>query len=190
MEWLVPSGPCLRRRAAMTPAKVIENPLSGERIVIRTTATDTAGTLLEFDLFLPAGARVPAGHTHPVQQERFTVLEGLMRFRLGLRTVLARPGETVVVPPGTAHWFSNPGGVQAQVRVEVRPALRTEELLEAAGALGVGDGARRRRVPRPLDLALFLHEFAAEVRVPFVPASLAGAVIGAVARLGRRRRPA
>jgi quercetin dioxygenase-like cupin family protein len=171
----------------MTPAKVIDNPLSGERIVIRTTAEDTAGSLLEFDLFLPPGSRVPAGHTHPVQEERFTVVEGLMRFRLGLRNVLARPGETVVVPPETAHWFSNPGDVRAHVRVEVRPALRTQELFEAASTLG-GDGARGRRVPRPVDLALFLQEFALEVRVPFVPASLARTVIGAVARLGRRRR--
>ncbi|MBO0706281.1 MAG: hypothetical protein J2P39_13235, partial [Candidatus Dormibacteraeota bacterium] len=55
--------------------RVIENPVSGERIVIRRSGAETGGALLAFDLFLPPGAHVPAGHVHPEQEERFTVLE-------------------------------------------------------------------------------------------------------------------
>jgi mannose-6-phosphate isomerase-like protein (cupin superfamily) len=32
-----------------------------------------------------------------------------MRFRLGLRTRLAGPGDVVEVAPGVAHSFANPG---------------------------------------------------------------------------------
>ena len=80
--------------------RVIENPISGERIVVRQTAAETGGQLFVFDLFLPPGAHVPARHAHPIQEEQFTVLSGRMRFRIGGRTILAGPGETVVVPIG------------------------------------------------------------------------------------------
>src|SRR5579859_6496333 len=107
--------------------RVIHNPQTGERIVIRTSGAETAGELLEFDLFLDPGGHVPARHLHPRQQERFTVIDGTVGFRLGGRTILAGPGESVVVPSNAPHWFGNSGTTPAHVRVEVRPALRMEE---------------------------------------------------------------
>src|SRR5260221_13530461 len=78
--------------------RVIDNPISGEHIVIRASGAETGGQLLAFDLFLPPGGHVPARHVHPGQEERFTMVAGLMRFRLGRRTIPAHPGETVPVP--------------------------------------------------------------------------------------------
>ena len=73
------------------PRRVIANPISGEQIVIHTSGTETDGKLLVFDLFLPPGKHVPSWHTHPVQEERFTILAGTMRFRLGWHHILASP---------------------------------------------------------------------------------------------------
>src|SRR4030081_2891400 len=112
----------------MAGGHVIDNPISGERIVIRQSGADTQGRLLSFDLFLPPGGHVPATHTHPVQEERFTVVTGRLRFRLDRRTLLANPGETVVVKPGTVHWFGNAAASSSVARVEIRPALRMQEL--------------------------------------------------------------
>jgi quercetin dioxygenase-like cupin family protein len=117
---------------------VIVNPTSGERIVIRESGRHNGGELLAFDLFLPPGCHVPAGHVDPIQEEGFTIISGRMRFRLGRRTIAANPGETVRVAPGSAHWFGNDRAEVAHARVEVRPALRMEELLEATAALGEG----------------------------------------------------
>ena len=50
--------------------RVIDNPISGERIVIRESGAQTGGQLLSFDLFLPPRAHVPARHVHPVRQIR------------------------------------------------------------------------------------------------------------------------
>lgn len=111
--------------------RIFENSISGERIVIRRSGSDTGGRLLVFDHFLPPGGHVPAGHVHPLQEERFTVIEGRMRFRLQGRTILAIPGDSVVIPPGAAHWFGNVGSGTSYARVEVRPALRMEDLFEA-----------------------------------------------------------
>src|SRR4051794_39914084 len=61
------------------PGHVISNPISGEQIVILISGAETAGQLLVFDLFLPPGKHVPSWHTHPIQEERFTVLAGKMQ---------------------------------------------------------------------------------------------------------------
>jgi quercetin dioxygenase-like cupin family protein len=176
--------PMTREPMAAAGGRVIVNPISGERIVVRTSGAQTGGRLLAFDLFLPPGAHVPARHVHPIQAEQFTIVAGRMRFSLGRRTILAGPGETVVVPSGMPHWFGNAGPDPAQASVEVRPALRTEELLEASGAMALAGGAR---MPRPADLAHLLVEFQREIAVPDLPRFLVRAVLVLLAWVGPRR---
>ncbi len=169
---------------------VIDNPISGEHIVIRKSGAQTGGRLLSFDLYLPPRAHVPARHVHPGQEERFTVIAGRMRFRLGLlghRTIVARPGDTVIVPPGTAHWFGNAGEGVAHALVEARPALRMEEMFESAADMSVVRYIPGLRMPRLSELALFLSEFQCELAVPDVPASLVKTLLAPFAWLGRRR---
>ena len=92
-----------------TGGSVIENPLSGERITILAPGPRADGSVLEWELVLAPGGRVPSSHAHPRQEESFTVLAGQMRFRIAGRRVLAGPGDTVRVPPGTVHHFANAG---------------------------------------------------------------------------------
>lgn len=177
----------------MAAGRVINNPISGERIVIRESGAQTGGQLLSFDLFLPPGAHVPARHVHPHQEERFTVVAGVMRFRLGRfgrHTILARPGETVLVPAGAAHWFGNAGTEASHARVEVRPALRMEELFEMTEAIGHDGRFWATRMPRLADLAHVVLEFQREIAVPDVPAFLVRMALAPLAWLGRRRRAA
>lgn len=158
----------------------IDNPLSGERIVVRRTGEETGGELLAFDLFLPPRASVPSGHVHPRQTERFTVLDGRLRFRLGRRVVHATAGQSVTVPPGTAHWFHNEGTCEAHALVEVRPALHLQELFCESGQLAqVHLGPAR--IPDPRALARFLRRFDAEVAVPFLPRWLVRPVLALTA---------
>jgi cupin domain len=114
------------------------------------------------------------------------VVSGAMKFRRGFRTVVAGPGETVVVPPGTAHRFANAGSELAVVRVEVRPALNMEQLYETTVALAREGRTFRSGLPRPLDLALFMREFDDEVRAPFAP-GLVRALSAPLAWLAARR---
>lgn len=140
--------------------RVIENSRTGERIVIRQGASD-AGDVLVFDLFLPPGAHVPAGHTHPHQHERFQIKAGRLSFRINGRAITAGPGDVISIPPRTSHWFGNQGNTMAELRVEVRPPLRMEALLETSAS-----------THRLAELALIPLEFQAEVGVPNVPAFL------------------
>jgi quercetin dioxygenase-like cupin family protein len=169
------------------PRRVISNPISGEQIVIRTSGAETNGKLLVFDLFLPPGKQVPSRHTHPIQEERFTILAGTMRFRLGWRSILATSNDTIVIPPGVAHWFGNAGPEMVHARVEVRPALRMEELFAAAATIEIGIhhsiGQRVWQLPA---FARLLLEFRREVAAPDVAAWLVRPILSIIARLDRR----
>lgn len=176
------------------------NPLSGERITIREPVAGDA--VLAWELDLAPGGKVPSSHAHPEQEERFTVLAGRMRFRVGGRRVIAGPGDTVVVPPGTVHHFANASHLPARVAVHTTPALDMRDLLETAAALAQRQDAalarvrrllppslRRlmpRQLPSPVGLALFMRDFDREVRAPYLPGSLVRAVTGTVAWLATR----
>lgn len=166
--------------------QILENPVSGERFVFHLTAGDTGGDVLAFELEVTPDGHVPGAHVHPTQEERFEVVSGAMKFREGVRTIVAGPGDTVVVPPGTAHRFANVGPEPAVVRVEVRPALNMEQLYETTVALAREGRTFRSGLPRPLDLALFMREFEAEVQAPLAP-GLVRAVMSPLGWLAARR---
>jgi mannose-6-phosphate isomerase-like protein (cupin superfamily) len=167
--------------------EVLVNPISGERFTFRKTAADTNGELLAFDLELSSDGRVPGAHVHPIQEEHFEVVTGTLQFRKGRRIIRAGAGDSVVIPPGTVHAFKNADNVPVHVRVEVRPALRMEELLETTVSLAREGRTTSAGLPHPLDLALFMREFEAEVRAPLAPAPAVRAVMAPLAWLARRR---
>jgi quercetin dioxygenase-like cupin family protein len=166
--------------------QITDNPVSGERIEFLRTSADTDGELLEFELELAADGRVPGAHVHPEQEERFHVLEGKMKFRRGMRTIVADAGDTVVVPAGRVHKFANAGDGRARARVEVVPALAMEELLVTTAELARGGHVLPSGMPKPLHLALFVERFRREVRAPFPPAWMVRGLLAPLAALGRR----
>src|SRR5919109_3496915 len=100
----------------ITPGQTLENPVTGERFTFTHTAAITDGELLAFDFALRPGGAVPIPHVHPIQTERFEVVSCRMKFRVGLRTVIAGPGDVVEVEPGVMHSFANAGEDEAKLR--------------------------------------------------------------------------
>jgi quercetin dioxygenase-like cupin family protein len=157
----------------ITPGQTLENPVTGERFTFTDTATSTGGELLAFELALRPGGAVPIPHVHPIQTERFEVVAGLMRFRLGLRRRLAGPGDVVEVAPGVVHGFANAGDEEARVRVEVRPALAMEEMLAEVVAMARAGRMTRRGLPRNLrDLAVLARTYDREAHAPLLSVGL------------------
>jgi quercetin dioxygenase-like cupin family protein len=157
----------------ITPGQTLENPVTGERFTFTDTATSTGGELLAFELALRPGGAVPIPHVHPIQTERFEVVAGLMRFRLGLRRRLAGPGDVVEVAPGVVHGFANVGDEEARVRVEVRPALAMEEMLAEVVAMARAGRMTRRGLPRNLrDLAVLARTYDREAHAPLLSVGL------------------
>jgi mannose-6-phosphate isomerase-like protein (cupin superfamily) len=163
----------------------IEEPVSGQRVVFGERAPDRVAG----ELYVRPGGFVPM-HVHPRQQERFVGVSGTLHFRLGLRRVTLRAGETVTVPPGTAHGFRNVGREPAHCLIELTPPLRGEEGLRALFGLQRDARLRIRRLwlPRPLlQAAVLFDEYLDEIRLPFVPLRLQVVAFRLLARLARRR---
>jgi quercetin dioxygenase-like cupin family protein len=153
----------------ITPGQTLENPVTGERFTFTHTAASTDGELLAFDFALRPGGAVPLPHVHPIQTERFEVTAGRMRFRVGLRTIVAGPGDVVEVAPGVMHSFANAGDEEARLRVEVRPALAMEEMFAEVVELARAGRMNRRGLPRNLrELARLARKYDQEAHAPFL----------------------
>jgi quercetin dioxygenase-like cupin family protein len=170
------------------PGQTVENPVTGERFTFTDTASSTDGELLAFDFALRPGGSVPIPHVHPVQTERFTVTAGTMRFRVGLRTVIATAGDVVEVKPGVMHAFANHGEDEARMHVEVRPALAMEEMFADVIAMAQEGRMTRRGMPRNiLDLALLARTYDREAHAPLLGLHLQRLLLAPLVGLARLR---
>jgi quercetin dioxygenase-like cupin family protein len=173
----------------ITPGQTLETPVTGERFTFTHTAASTDGELLAFDFALRPGGAVPIPHVHPIQTERFEVLEGRMRFRVGLRTLIAEPGDVIEVAPGVMHSFANAGEEEARLRVEVRPALAMEEMFAEVVAMAHAGRMTRRGMPRNvLDLAALARKYDQEAHAPLLSVGVQRALLAPLVALGRARR--
>jgi quercetin dioxygenase-like cupin family protein len=183
--------PARRFHTAMTtiqPGQTLANPVTGERFTFTATASTTGGELLAFDFALRPGGAVPIPHVHPVQTERFEVVEGLMRFRVGLRTRLAGPGDVVEVASGVMHSFANAGEEEARLRVEVRPALAMEEMFAEVVAMARAGRMTARGLPRNLlDLAVLARRYDQEAHAPLLGVGVQRALLAPLVAAARLR---
>lgn len=171
----------------------IDNPQTGEHMEFLLTADESRGELLRMEFVLDPNGLIAAPHLHPHQEERFEVLEGILRLRIAGVEQDLHPGDVVAVGAGTPHVPWNPADQRSRVIVEFRPALRTQELLETLFAW-VSDGKTRKGIPtNPLRLAVFAREYRREIKavpdksIPLsrLPGPLLDALVIAFGGLGR-----
>ena len=109
--------------------QVVENPVTGERVVVHVGTENSAGELLMVDAYVRPGGAVTGEHVHPAIEDYFTVVRGRVGFRLDGRATIARLGQRLHVPAGTAHDWWNAGEEVALITVEIRPGGRFEEMI-------------------------------------------------------------
>ena len=170
----------------ISPGQTLENPVTGERFTFTHTAATTDGELLAFDFALRPGGAVPMPHVHPTQTERFEVVAGRMRFRVGLRTRIAEPGDVIEVAPGVMHSFANAGDDEARLRIEVRPALDMEEMFAEVISMAEAGRMERRGMPRNLfDLAALARRYDQVAHAPLLSVGVQRLLLAPFAGLGR-----
>jgi quercetin dioxygenase-like cupin family protein len=185
------SIPTTQEPTMISPGQTLENPVTGERFTFTHTAASTGGELLAFDFGLRPGGAVPIPHVHPIQTERFEVVDGRMTFRVGLRKLHAGPGDVVEVRPGVAHSFANAGEDEARLHVEVRPALAMEEMFTEVVAMAQAGRMNRRGMPRSvLDLAALARKYDQEAHAPLVSVGVQRLLLAPLVFLARHRRGA
>jgi len=164
---------------------VIDNPVTGERIVFHQTSRETNGEAVVIETFVQPDGFVAAAHVHPKQEERFEVVSGTLGLEVGGEEIVAGPGETLTIPAGTPHRFWNAGENEARFRCRVRPALQFEQLLETMFGLAAAGKTNRKGMPNPLRLAVIARAHFDVVRLPFPPALLQRIGLALGAPLGR-----
>jgi len=121
------------------------DPVSG----ISYTFEDAGDDLIVHSWLEPGGALPP--HLHPIQEERWSVVEGSATFRLGNERRLYRPEDgEMLVPPGTVHGIESASDEVARLRTYVAPALRLRAFLEESAAAARDGLFTQRGLPRGL----------------------------------------
>ena len=170
----------------IAPGQTLENPVTGERFTFTHTAASTDGELLAFDFALRPGGKVPVPHVHPIQTERFEVVEGEVRFRLGRGRSSPARARSSRRRPGVAHGFANAGDGEARMRVEVRPALAMEEMFAEVVALAEAGQMTKRGLPRnPLTLARLARRYDQEAHAPLLNVAVQRFLLAPLVALAR-----
>jgi len=164
---------------------VIENPVTGERVVVRVGTEDSGGDLLVVDGYVKPGGAVTGEHVHPAIDEDFMVVRGRVGFRIDGRESIAEPGERLHVPAGTAHDWWNAGEEEAHVRVEIRPGARFEEMAINLFGLAQDGKTNSKGMPNLLQAAAFAREFSDVLYFTKPPLWVQRLLFGALARIAR-----
>jgi quercetin dioxygenase-like cupin family protein len=164
---------------------VIENPVTGERVVVRVGTDDSGGELLVVDGYVKPGGAVTGEHVHPAIEEYFTVVRGRVGFRIDGRESVAEPGERLHVQAGTAHDWWNAGEEEAHVRVEISPGRRFEEMAINLFSLAQDGKTNSRGMPNLLRAAIFAQEFSDVLYFTRPPLLVQRLLFGALAAIAR-----
>jgi hypothetical protein len=122
--------------------------------------------VLRLEFVLDPRGFVPSLHVHPHQEERFQILDGAARMRIGGVERDLTAGERVVVPAGVPHVWWNAEDRPVRLLVEFRPALRMREFFETLFAWVNEGKARPGIVKNPLRQAVFATEYRNEMQYP------------------------
>lgn len=166
---------------------VVENPVTGERAVVRVGGEQTNGERLVCDLYVRPGGHVAGAHVHRTLSERFEVVSGTLAYSLDGREAVAQPGEKIEVPPGRVHDWWNGGDDELHAIVEVWPCDRFEQVIQTTFGLAIEGRVNAKGMPSLLQLAVIGQEFADTVQFMQPPPWVQRVLFGILAPIGRRR---
>jgi mannose-6-phosphate isomerase-like protein (cupin superfamily) len=164
---------------------MLENPVTGERLVFQQTAAETGGEWTRFDTYVRPGGTVASAHVHPYQTERFTVRAGQLGVKLGRKSYIVGKGETIVIPAGAAHKFWNTGDEELHFVASVSPAREFESLISTMFSLAADGKTNKKGMPNPLRLAVIAQAHFDTVRLPVVPHWMQRAALMVGATMGK-----
>ena len=101
----------------------------------------SGGSVAVFEFDVPAGARVPAAHSHDGYEETIYGLEGVLTWTVDGEQTEIGPGEVLCIPRGVVHRFDNDHGVDAKMLAIASPGiLGPGYFRDMASVLGAAKG--------------------------------------------------
>jgi len=139
---------------------VLEMKPLGLSVRFLRTAADTDGELLEMEVTGRPRGFLAQRHVHRSQVERLEVVSGTIKVGMGGRAHVLTAGQSIEVPAGTPHTQVPVGAGRGVVRIQVRPAGRTQAFLERLAELCREGKITRMGFPRPVAGAELVLEYA------------------------------
>lgn len=118
---------------------VIENPISGKKIIFLKTSQDTNGEFLKYEMYEKSGSVKDLFHIHPYAEESFTVVSGTLKVFINGEEKEYKEGDSIVIPAGALHDGWNSGSEELHIIGKIAPALRFEDMYAVNFGL-VADG--------------------------------------------------
>jgi mannose-6-phosphate isomerase-like protein (cupin superfamily) len=178
-------------RPGNSSRKMIQNPITGERMIFRTTASETGGKLFQTDFFMKPHSKGLATVTHvqPALEQRLEVISGEMSYTLGSsKKKIAKRGERVIIPPKVPHSVWNESDQELHALDEYIPAYNMEKFFETAYGLAK-DGKCNKKTGAPTlpQLAVMLRGFRREIGAGSPSGKLLAALTLIIAPMARAR---
>lgn len=159
----------------------IENCL-GERITFKELVKERDGDKLIVENWVVPGSG-PVMHTHHLQDEGLTVLEGKIAYQvLGEEPKYAGVGETIVFKAGVPHKFWNAGEDILHCEGFIKPANTIVFFLSSIYAALDKTGTHR---PEKFDGAYLLTRYKSEYDMPEIPGFVKKVILPLTYQIGR-----
>ncbi|MBV8942616.1 MAG: SRPBCC family protein [Solirubrobacterales bacterium] len=132
----------------------------GITVEVVRTAEETGGELLEMEVEGRPRGFLNQRHVHDSQIERLTMIRGRMKVAMNGQEHLVGEGDSIEIPAGVAHTQRPVGKGSGRVRIEVRPAGRTQAFMEFLARLAREGRLSRLGFPKPQAAADLILQFA------------------------------
>jgi quercetin dioxygenase-like cupin family protein len=154
----------------------------GEVVIFKSIQHELDGDVLLCENFVQPNSGPPM-HTHWLQDEGFTVLEGQIAYQVaGQPAQYAGPGESVVFKRGVSHRFWNAGTDILRCEGWLKPANHFMFFLSSVYAAQNKSGKAQ---PELFDAAYLLTRYASEYKMDEIPPLVTKVIMPIAYRLGK-----
>lgn len=160
-------------------------PAVGMRFHFTQTAEDTGGAFLEAEQIIAPFDEGPPVHMHPHQEDRYTVVAGILDVYVDGKLHRVGAGESLAVPKGTPHTLKNSQGEEVRLINRHTPAMNFQGMMATLHRL-VLSGKVKSLPPRDLSSVIYLSLLFMRYKEDVVSVKPPSFVMAAMAFLGRR----
>src|SRR6266511_13745 len=96
---------------------------------------ESGGSVAVFEFDVPAGARVPAAHSHDGYEETIYGLEGILTWTIEGTPTDVGPGEALCISRSAVHYFDNTRDVDAKALAIVTPGILGPDYFREVAAI-------------------------------------------------------
>jgi quercetin dioxygenase-like cupin family protein/uncharacterized protein YndB with AHSA1/START domain len=161
----------------------------GIRVKVLRSAAETGGELLEVEVEGRPRGFLAQRHIHPTQAERLEMVSGSIKVGMNGHEHLLNEGDSIEIPAGTPHTQVPVGDGPGTVRIQVRPAGRTQQFLEQLATLSREGNITRFGLPRPAAAATLILEYGDTGHAASPPVGVQRAFARLIRRVTRPARP-